>query len=54
MSQNLVIQSVNIVVLGKFNPSIFHPAWFAAQNLIRTKEADAANIQIVHPEASFF
>ena len=54
MSQNLVIQSVNIVVLGKFNPSIFHPAWFAAQNLIRAKEAEAANIQIVHPEAAFF
>lgn len=54
MSLNPLFQSANIVVLGKFNPSIFHPAWFATQNLIRTKEAEAADVQIVHPEASIF
>ena len=29
------IQGANIVLLGDFNPKIFQPAWFAAQDLIR-------------------
>jgi hypothetical protein len=48
------IQGVSIVLLGDFNPKIFQPAWFAAQNLIRQQEADEANIAIIHPEVVSF
>lgn len=54
MPQNPSMQDLHIVILGQFNPAIFHPAWFAAQELIRPQEADAAEVQIVHPEASIF
>jgi hypothetical protein len=47
-------QSVNIVLRGNFNPAIFHPSWFAANNLIRSKEAVAAKVTIVHPDAAVF
>jgi hypothetical protein len=45
------IQGISIVLLVDFNPKIFQPAWFAAQNLIRQQEADEATIHIkVHPD----
>jgi hypothetical protein len=43
-----------IVVLGSFNPSIFQPAWFAAEGLITSGEAEAAEIRIVHRELTVF
>lgn len=56
MQTNPSIQSLNIVIviLGDFNPAIFHPAWFAMQELVRPQEADAAEIQLVHPDATIF
>jgi hypothetical protein len=42
------IEGTNIVLLGDFNPKIFQPAWFAAQQLIRNEEADDANIELIH------
>jgi len=54
MRPQLVIQGVNIVLRGQFNPAMFHPAWFAAQNLIRQQEAEAAEIKIIHPDAAIF
>lgn len=54
MRPQLDIQGVNIVLRGHFNPAIFHPSWFAAQELIRQKEADTAEIQLVTPEAAIF
>ena len=33
---------------------MFHPAWFAAQELIRPREAEAAKIKIIHPDAAIF
>lgn len=54
MQPQLMIQSVNIVLRGQFNPAMFHPAWFAGQDLIRSQEADAAEIEIVHPTAAIF
>ena len=43
-------QSISIVLLGDFNPKIFHPIWFSAQGLIREKEAEESSLNIVHPE----
>ena len=54
MRPQLVIQGVNIVLRGKFNPAMFHPAWFAAQNLIRQQEVEVAEIKIIHPDAAIF
>jgi hypothetical protein len=48
------LQSVNIVLAGDFNPSIFHPAWFASEGLIRVGEAETAEIDIIHPELAIF
>ena len=42
------------VLAGSFNPAIFQPQWFAAQGLISRGEADAAEIQIVHPQVTQF
>ena len=45
-----------IVLLGSFNPSIFHPSWFARRNLISPEEADADNtkVEIMHKEVTQF
>lgn len=48
------IQATSIVVVGKFNPSIFHPSWLASEGLIRKTEAETAEIAAVHPEVSDF
>src|SRR5215210_620637 len=48
------IQSIAIVILGNFNPAIFHPTWFSDNNLIREQEAEAANLEIIHPEVAQF
>jgi hypothetical protein len=54
MTEHPTIQGLNIILLGDFNPKIFQPAWFGAQNLIRPSEAEAAKIEIVNPEISIF
>ncbi|MEA1897304.1 MAG: hypothetical protein U9N53_06525 [Bacteroidota bacterium] len=43
-------QSISIVLVGDFNPKIFHPIWFSGQGLIREKEAENSSLNIVHPE----
>lgn len=40
--------------MGSFNPKIFQPAWFAAKNLIREKEAEEANIELITPAVAKF
>jgi len=41
------IQALGIVLLGSFNPKIFHPAWFAANGLIGKLEGDAIEVEIL-------
>jgi len=48
------IHGMSIVLLGDFNPKIFQPAWFAAEGLIRSVEAENAEIEIIHPEIVSF
>jgi hypothetical protein len=49
-----------IVLLGSFNPSIFHPSWFARQSLMTDAETDVsgasggAKIQVIHPQVCSF
>lgn len=42
----------SIVLLGSFNPSIFQPAWLAAEGLIRKTEAESAKPLVIHAELS--
>lgn len=46
--------NVSIVLLGAFNPKIFHPAWLAMHNLISSEQANKADINIVHGDITQF
>lgn len=48
------VESAAIVLVGDFNPSIFQPAWLAANKLIRDDEAKEAKIQAIVPDVSSF
>ncbi len=48
------INVASIVLLGKFNPSIFTPAWFGWNDLISESSANNANLQISHPQITTF
>jgi hypothetical protein len=43
-----------VVLVGDFNPKIFQPAWFGAQELIQSAEVESAKIDIVHSEVVIF
>ena len=44
----------SIVLLGNFNPAIFHPVWFSKQGLIRDEEATRASIGLIHKDVADF
>jgi hypothetical protein len=48
------IDGAVIVLLGSFNPAIFHPAWLAHHKLIRQEESDSATVRVVLPQISDF
>lgn len=53
----IIYQEGSIVLLGSFNPEIFHPAWFAKNDLIQKVEAEESKIEgleIVHHELTKF
>lgn len=54
MPPQLQLQGSNIVLRGHFNPTIFHPTWFASYNLISAQEAEGAEVKIVHPDTTVF
>jgi hypothetical protein len=43
-----------IVLVGRFNPAIFQPAWFALHKMLGEKEAETAKIQAILGEVSQF
>ena len=43
-------EQIAIVLLGSFNPGIFHPEWFRRQEILLPQEADGAEIKVVSPE----
>lgn len=48
---------VSIVLVGKFNPSIFQPRWFSSMGLLRADEAEGAEAServITHPDVAEF
>lgn len=55
MSSPKILEDLaSIVLVGSFNPAIFHPAWLAAKGLIRESEASAAVVEVVHPQIAQF
>ena len=47
-------QSVSVVLRGTFNAAMFHPSWLSSQGLIRPEEAEAAEVELVHPQLTRF
>lgn len=43
-----------IILVGDFNPSIFHPFWLLKNNLINEDEANAADVNVTHKDVSAF
>jgi hypothetical protein len=54
MSDAPEVQGANIVLRGDFNPKIFQPAWFSAQQLIPARESEEAEIEIITTEVTSF
>jgi hypothetical protein len=54
MNYSLEIDESSIVVLGTFNPAIFHPFWFNAKGLIKSEEAETSKIEITAPTITIF
>lgn len=54
MPKRKEIEEHNITLIGDFNPTIFQPAWFALQGLIRSEEAEEVDIKIIHPDVVGF
>jgi hypothetical protein len=50
----LEVSGASIVLVGSFNPAIFHPEWFARNGLLPQGEVDSAELQVVHPQLSQF
>lgn len=48
------IQGLSFVLVGDFNPTIFHPLWFSHHELIGEHEGGAAKIEVVHNDISVF
>jgi hypothetical protein len=53
-SEQRIAQVLAVVLIGDFNPKIFQPAWFAAEGLIQRQEAEAAQIEVIHPDLVVF
>lgn len=49
-----VADSASIVVIGSFNPGIFHPYWFEKQGLLPETETNNAIIEVVSNSLAIF
>jgi hypothetical protein len=46
------IEKLSVVLLGSFNPAILHPSWLLSIGAISKAEADAAELELTHPDVS--
>lgn len=46
------IEGINLVLLGAFNPAIFHPTWFVQQNISSDSEIDLQKVKSVSVEVT--
>jgi hypothetical protein len=47
-------RELSIVIVGSFNPQIFHPLWFSTQKLLGANEGESAKIEVIHPDIAVF
>jgi hypothetical protein len=45
-------EEITVVLVGSFNPGIFHPEWFRRQEILLPQEADDAKPRLVSPEVT--
>jgi hypothetical protein len=48
------VEDITVVLIGDFNPKIFHPMWFAHHGILREAEAQEATIEVIHPDVCSF
>lgn len=51
---NKIADCASIVLLGSFNPGIFHPAWFQKHELLPEIEAETAKIEVISNDIAIF
>lgn len=54
MTKDREVYTLGLVLLGNFNPTIITPFWLSGKGFIRDSEAEAANVEIIHPEITRF
>lgn len=54
MNHSEVYDEASVVLIGNFNPAIFHPSWFARHDLVPDREAEAAELEVCLPQISRF
>ncbi len=47
-------QEASIVLVGSFNPLIFHPEWFLRNEIVSEVDMEGVQTEIVHPEIARF
>ena len=52
VKRNPDAEGISVVLVGSFNPGIFHPEWFRRQGLLLSAEAEAAKVRFVTPDAT--
>jgi hypothetical protein len=48
----LELEGASIVILGSFNPVIFHPSWLLANGLISKDDSEDTEVKQIHPAIS--
>jgi len=54
MLSNNKKESLQIVIVGDFNPSIIQPSWLLYHGLLNENEVETAKIDVIIPDASVF
>jgi len=45
-------QGIDVILVGSFNPAIFHPQWFLRHELIGEEEADPQGVKVVSTDVT--
>jgi hypothetical protein len=55
MSEPIISRDeTSVVLVGSFNPAIFHAAWLARHGLVQDSEAEHAQIEVISPDVAIF
>jgi hypothetical protein len=54
MNRKPEAEGLEVIVVGSFNPAIFHPEWFSRHNLVGEEDAKQATINVVSGQVSEF